>query len=52
MCEIKPDDRFFADQVYNWLRNYHQQINQLKVFTPGFPAIKNKEKYTALLNKK
>lgn len=46
LLELKPEDRLASEAVYNWLKGYHKEINELTPFTPqGYPPVKNIQKY-------
>ena len=51
LCEIKPENRLDSENVYQWLKRFHKEINELQYFDPGMPPVKDMNRYASFLKK-
>ena len=45
LCEISPEHRLESEEVYNWLKRFHKNINELQPFDPGMPPVRDMNRY-------
>ena len=46
LCETKIDKRADTEEIYQWLKKFHKEINELRPFQPGMPPVKDLNRYT------
>lgn len=52
LCEIDPQDRLSALELYNWLKQYESEISNLRSCNVEVPNVRNRQKYEQVINNK
>lgn len=46
LCETNLEKRADTEEIYQWLKKFHKEINELRPFQPGMPPVKDLNRYT------